>query len=213
MTGVRLLVAVGDDGAELAGTLRANAPVNDEDAPGDPLPKGALGPVTLTATSAPGWIDLALTTPHQLSARGVVWLELQVARGSLVWKLAEPSTLPSDNAVLGGARRPASTSSLSTFDDVGDYAAALRVVGQERPNQPLAALRAAVAGGDRHRLRRSDAGGDDADPRGDRAGVRAVAARGRRRRPRGAARADDRDTGVVCDHLCRAAVHATMSEA
>ena len=147
VTGVRLLVAVGDDGAELAGTLRGNTSVNDEDAPGDPLPKGALGPVTLTATSAPGWIDLALTTPHQLSGTDVVWVELQVARGSLVWSLAELSSTDAENAELRRRTSSGKYVKLSTLVGIADYAGALRVVGQEKANDPLAAVQVAIAGG------------------------------------------------------------------
>lgn len=152
VTGVRLLVTAGADGAELAGTLRSNKVVNGKDEPGDPLPKGALGPVTLQATAAtppaaPGWIDLALTTPHQLTAGEHVWLELQVARGSLVWKLAEVSGSDADNAVLRRRTSSGKYVELTTFGDVENYAAALRVVGQERPNDPLAAVQVAVAGG------------------------------------------------------------------
>jgi hypothetical protein len=147
VTGVRLLVAVGDDGAELAGTLRGNTPVNDQDAPGDPLAKGALGPATLTATTAPGWIDLALTTPHQLSGTEVVWIELQVARGSLVWSLAELSATDAENAELRRRTSSGKYVKLSTLAGIADYAGALRVVGQEKANDPLAAVQVAIAGG------------------------------------------------------------------
>jgi hypothetical protein len=147
VTGVRLLVTVGDDGAELAGTLRANAPVNDEDAPGDPLPKGALGPVTLAASSTPGWVDLALTTPQTLSGAEVVWVELQIARGSLIWTLAEISNADADNAELRRRTSSGKYVKLSTLAGIPDYAGALRVVGQEKANDPLAAVRVAIAGG------------------------------------------------------------------
>ena len=147
VTGVRLLVAVGDDGAELAGTLHANARVNDEDAPGDPLPKGALGPVTLTASSTPGWIDLVLTTPQKLAGPEVVWVELQVARGSLIWTLAEISNTDADNAELRRRTSSGKYVKLSTLAGISDYAGALRVVGQEKANDPLAAVQVAIAGG------------------------------------------------------------------
>lgn len=147
VTGVRLLVTVGNDGAELAGTLHANARVNDEDAPGDPLPKGALGPVTLTASSTPGWVDLALTTPQKLSGAEVVWVELQVARGSLVWTLAEISNTDANNAELRRRTSSGKYVKLSTLAGISDYAGALRVVGQEKANDPLAAVQVAIAGG------------------------------------------------------------------
>ena len=147
VTGLRLFVTVGDDGAELAGTLRANAKVNDEDAPGDPLPKGALGPVTLAGSSTPGWVDLALTMPQTLSGAEVVWVELQVARGSLIWTLAEISNTDADNAELRRRTSSGKYVKLSALAGIPDYAGALRVVGQEKANDPLAAVQVAVAGG------------------------------------------------------------------
>jgi hypothetical protein len=147
VTGVRLLVSVGTDGAELAGTLLTNKPVAANDEPGDPIPKAALGPVTLTASDTPAWIDLALAAPHKLAGIEHLWLELQVARGSLVWKLAQ---IPASADAKAELRRRTSSGkyvSLSTFAELTEYAAALRVVGQEKPNDPLAAVQVALPGG------------------------------------------------------------------
>jgi hypothetical protein len=148
VTGVRLLLSVGPDGAELAGTLRSGT----KDAPGDPLPKGALGPVTLqppdrAAPAGPAWIDLGLATPHQLAGGAFVWLELQVARGSIVWKLAVPHADPKSNAQLRRRTSSGTYVGLSTIAGITGFSGALRVVGQEKPNDPLAAVRVAVAGG------------------------------------------------------------------
>ena len=151
VSGVRLLVSVGTDGAELAGTLVADAPVSlsdgtTRDEPGDPIPKAALGPVTLTASDTPAWVDLALAAPHKLAGSEHLWLELQVARGSLVWKLAE---IPADDHEKAELRRRTPSGKyveLSTFGDLAEYVAALRVVGQEKANNPLAAVTAAVVG-------------------------------------------------------------------
>jgi hypothetical protein len=147
VTGARLLVSAGADGAELAGTLRGNARVNGKDSPGDPLPKGALGPATLTASSTPGWVDLALATPHKLVSGEVVWLELQVARGSLVWALAAVSSADADNAELRRRTPSGKYVPLTALVGIPDYAGALRVVGEEKANDPLAAVRVAPAGG------------------------------------------------------------------
>jgi hypothetical protein len=151
LTGVRLLVSVRATGAELAGTLRANKKVavgaDTRDEPADPLPKAALGPATLTAADAPGWIDLALKAPHRLAGSEIVWLELQVARGSIVWKLATPHTDANTNAELRRRTSSGTYVELSTLADTpGGYSGALRVVGQEKPNDPLAAVQVAVAG-------------------------------------------------------------------
>jgi hypothetical protein len=133
LAGVRLAVVAGADGAELAGTLRADA----GGSPGDPIPKGALGPVTLepsTATDA-AWIDLALTSPHPLKSADVIWLELQAARGAVAWKLA-----PDDAAEAPLARRAPNGRYVGLSPLAGSLTGALRVVGVERTNNPLAAV-------------------------------------------------------------------------
>lgn len=144
LTGVRLPVVVDAAGAELAGTLRGAA-ANGE--PGDPLPKGALGPVTLqpSTTSDPTWIDLALTAPHALKSSDVVWLEVQAARGTVVWKLATPPAHAGDDAPLRRRTPSGSYVALSTLASL-PYTGALRVVGQEKPNDPLAAVIVSATG-------------------------------------------------------------------
>jgi hypothetical protein len=147
VTGVRLLVTPGADGAELAGTLLGNKTVNDKDTPADPVPKATLGPATLSEATSPGWVDLALTAPHKLAANDVVWLELQVARGSLVWTLAEVVGAVSDDDAELRRRTPSGNYvGLTTLAGVSDYAGALRVVGEEKANDPLAAVQVAATG-------------------------------------------------------------------
>ena len=146
VTGVRLPIVVGPDGAELAGTLRADAAGE----PGDPVPKGGLGPVilqppTAAASGDPVWIDLALTTAHAVAANELVWLDVQVARGSVVWSLAVPGSEDGDNATLRRRTSSGLYVPLSSLLDI-PYAGALRVVGQEKPNDPLAAIEVTVAG-------------------------------------------------------------------
>jgi hypothetical protein len=143
VTGVRLLVSASLDGAELAGTLHGGT----TDDPGDALPKAVLGRVAVAASASPGWVDLALAAPHQLAGGEVIWLELQVTRGSLVWRLAALSSSADSDAKLRRRTSNGRYVSLTPFGGVSDYAAALRVVGKEKPNDPLAAVRFAVAGG------------------------------------------------------------------
>lgn len=143
LTGVRLPVVVDAAGAELAATLLA-ATASGE--PGDPIPKGALGPVTLQppTTADTTWIDLALTAPHKLRSNETVWLEVQAARGSVIWKVATP---PADDDEAAPLRRRTSSGRyvpLSTLDEV-PYTGALRVVGDERANDPLAAVLVSAA--------------------------------------------------------------------
>jgi hypothetical protein len=144
LTGVRLPVVVGADGSELAGTLRG---ADAQGEPGDPIPKGALGPVTLqpSPTTDATWIDLALTTSHPLKSSDVLWLEVQASRGSVVWKLATPPADPSDEAPLRRRTSSGKYVALSTLAGV-PYSGALRVVGQEKANDPLAAVLVSATG-------------------------------------------------------------------
>jgi hypothetical protein len=142
VTGIRLPVVVGADGAELAGTLRAGT----ADRPGDPIPKGALGPVTLEpGKDDPVWIDLPLTTQHTIASGDVLWVEVQAARGSVKWKLATPPADANDTAQLRRRTSSGTYVELSSLSDV-HFTGALRVVGQEKPNDPLAAVLVAVHG-------------------------------------------------------------------
>lgn len=145
LSGVRLPVRAGVNGAELAGTLRGGT----HDAPGDALSKAQLGPVTLAAPaagpSAPAtWIDLMLAAPHKLADGEVVWLELQVARGSVVWPLAEPQADPHDDARLRWRTSSGICAALSAVSGLPPFVSAVRVVGTGKPNAPLPALAAAV---------------------------------------------------------------------
>jgi hypothetical protein len=155
LSGIRLLVSAdgrgsGASGAELGGTLRGKNASNPS-TPGDPLPKGQLGPVRLgpgaQGAPSPDWIDLKLATPHQLADGDVVWIELQTASGQLVWSLAQPQADPQDDALV--LRRTASGGyvGLPTLKP-GDppWAGAIRVVGSEKANDPLPALVAGVHG-------------------------------------------------------------------
>jgi hypothetical protein len=142
LTGLRLPVSVDAAGAELAGTLRGAAP---DGGPGDPIPKGALGPVTLEPTPDTVWIDLALTKTLPLEGGRAVWLEVQAARGSVVWKLAVPPALDADAAPLRRRTPNGRFVALSALTGL-PYMGALRVVGQERPNDPLAAVLVSATG-------------------------------------------------------------------
>ena len=140
--GVRLPVVVDPTGAELAGTLRAATETGE---PGDPIPKGALGPVTLQPSADPVWIDLVLAKALPLEPDETVWLEVQAARGSVVWKLAVPPALVADSAPLRRKTSNGRFVALSALTGL-PYTGALRVVGQERPNDPLAAVLVSATG-------------------------------------------------------------------
>jgi hypothetical protein len=139
---LRLPLAVGPECAEVAATVLAD----DHGAPGDPVPQGQLGPVNLDpGTGEPTWITLPLAKELKLKPEPL-WVALQLARGSVGWRLAVPSGQPElDPKPLrrtpSGAVRP-----LSTVAGVSTGAAALRVGGSAPGNAPQAALVAQVEG-------------------------------------------------------------------
>jgi hypothetical protein len=150
LSGVRLAVLVGSAGAEIAGILRSDAtPPHGAPVPGEPVPQGQLGPVTLQAaaqpSSVPTWVDLKLAAPVKLSGSDV-WLELQAARGSVVWSPAEPQADSTDDALVVRRTSSGTYVGLSTVSNVSTHLAAVRVVGSSNPNSPLPAVVVSVAG-------------------------------------------------------------------
>jgi hypothetical protein len=101
--------------------------------------------VTLEPSPDTVWIDLALTKALALEGGRAVWLEVQAARGSVVWKLAVPPALDADAAPLRRRTPNGRFVALSALTGL-PYMGALRVVGQERPNDPLAAVLISATG-------------------------------------------------------------------
>jgi hypothetical protein len=147
LAAIRLPIGVGADGAEIAGVLRAD----DGGAPGEPLPGGQLGPVTLPAGDLDdrAWTTLPLAKEHKLAPGERLWAGLQLARGRVSWPLAVPSppaTAPALSAdaplrrqLPNGAFRP-----LSSAGDVPTSAGAVRLVGEAPASSPVAAVELGV---------------------------------------------------------------------
>jgi hypothetical protein len=92
------------------------------------------------------WTTLPFSKPWPVVPGERVWVQLQLARGQLVWPLAEPAAQPSGRAPLR-RRTPSGTYRLlSTAQGVATSSGAVRVVGEPPPNAPLGALDAQVAG-------------------------------------------------------------------
>jgi hypothetical protein len=143
LTAIRLPLGVGPEGAELAGVLRADA----DGSPGEPLPAGQLGPVTLP----PGdlaqrtWATLPLAKEHKLGPGEQLWVGLQLARGRVSWPLAVPgpaqpppalsTDAPLRRTLPNGLFRP-----LSSAGDVSTAAGAVRLVGEAPGSSPIPAL-------------------------------------------------------------------------
>jgi hypothetical protein len=144
LSAIRLPLGVDAGGAELAGVLHGAAP---DGGPGEPLPDGQLGPVTLAAghLADRAWTSLPLAKEHKLAPAEALWLGLQLARGRVSWPLARPAppaTPPALSAdaplrrrLPNGAFRP-----LSTAGDVSTTAGAIRLVGEPPGASPIPAI-------------------------------------------------------------------------
>ena len=144
LAALRLAVAVAAEGAELAGTLLADA----GGAPGEVVPDGQLGPVTLAPGdgSTPVWVTLPLAAVRPLVPGVPVWVALQLARGQVVWPVAKPDGDPRLDAPLR-RRTPSGTyRELSAVKGSSPPSARLRLVGVPPANAPLGALDAQVEG-------------------------------------------------------------------
>ncbi len=102
LCGVRVPVLAGADGAELAGVLLTGDPSL---APGAPLDGGVLAPLILPAPQRlappgpPEWVTLALAKPVPTPTDDdVLWLSLQVARGTVDLAVAAPGASAADDA-------------------------------------------------------------------------------------------------------------------
>jgi hypothetical protein len=149
LTAIRIPVGVDPAGAELAGVLRADA----NGAPGDPLPQGQLGPVTLAGgdLERQAWTTLPLGKEQRIAPGEALWAGLQLARGRVSWPLAIPAGPPAPPALSpdaplrrqlpNGAFRP-----LSPAGDVPTSAATIRLAGEAPSGTPIPALEVDVAG-------------------------------------------------------------------
>ena len=135
--------------------------------PGEPIPDGQLGPVTVPAgdlgvlqppqlddaSAAPPaltWVTLALVRPHPLEAGAQRWVELFATRGLAAWPLAAPAALERTSVgfiaavrrtTADGGQRP-----LSSVEDLETSAGVIRVVGAASEDRPIPILDVGVAG-------------------------------------------------------------------
>jgi hypothetical protein len=149
LTAIRIPVGVDPAGAELAGVLRADA----SGAPGDPLPQGQLGPVTLAGgdLDRPAWTTLPLGKEQRIAPGKALWAGLQLARGRVSWPLAIPAGPPAPPALSPDAplRRQLPNGAfraLSTAGDVSTRAATIRLSGEAPGGMPIPAVEVDVEG-------------------------------------------------------------------
>lgn len=134
LAGVRLPLLATGSGGEVSGQLLADA----EGRPGEPLDGGVLGAVRVEPSAAPTWTTLPLPGLLPLEA-GPLWLEVQVAYGSVEWALtsAAPDDPVAPGAVLhrrlpgGGVRQ------FPVLAELGPVSGALRLVGRPDVHRPI----------------------------------------------------------------------------
>ncbi len=150
LTGLRLPLLAGADGAELRVVLWANAsagPASNE--PDEPLPGGASEPLTIAGgDAADPWRSIAFAKPVAIDPLNPPWAALLVARGTLSWALARRTDAPGCDLRRGppnGPWRPlpaAFTSPAGVLDACGR----LRRVGRAPKAQPLPPWRVSLDG-------------------------------------------------------------------
>ena len=87
LTGIRLPLRAGGDGAELRVVLWS-AGEGTEALPGEPLPQGASEPLVLDASDEEQWVGLVFPKAVAVRAAAMPWMVLSAARGEVWWSLA-----------------------------------------------------------------------------------------------------------------------------
>ena len=155
LTGLRLPLAAGADGAELRVVLWGNAltgPGANE--PDQPLPGGTSEPVTLpggagSASSADqGWISVRFAKPVTLDPLNPPWAALLVARGSLSWALARRSEAAGCDLRRGAPNGPWRPLPAAFASPAGvlDACGRLRRIGRAPQATPLPPWRLSLEG-------------------------------------------------------------------
>lgn len=148
LTGLRLPLLAGGDGAELRAVLWS-AGANGE--PDQPLPGGTSEPLTVAAGAAPvssaeNWLSVLFAKPVTLDPLQPPWAMLVVSRGTLNWALARRSDAPGTDLRRGAPNGPwrplpaAFTSPAGVLDATGR----LRRIGRPPKDQPLPAWRVSL---------------------------------------------------------------------
>ena len=139
LTGLRLPLRVGGDGAELrvvlwSSTSGANPGGTAE--PLQPLPGGASEPMTLSA-GPEAWTSFKFAKPVVLDPLNPPWAALLVARGSLTWALARRADAPGCELRRGAPAGPWHALPAALAGAVLDACGRVRRVGHAPKAQPL----------------------------------------------------------------------------
>ena len=128
LTGVRLPLAAGRDGAEARIVLWQHDPTLDR--PSEPMEMAATGPVVLPAGDTAAWVTFSFPRAVSLDAAEPPWIALLVSRGTALWSLAADTTVAAE--LLRGPPAGPWLNLPPPFDVGGPFAgvgAALRLMG------------------------------------------------------------------------------------
>ena len=135
LTGLRLPLAVGGDGAELRLVLWSSS-VGAAAEPLQPMPGGASEPLTLSA-GAEAWTSFSFAKPVALDPLNPPWAALLVARGNVTWALARRINAPGCDLRRGAPAGPWRALPAALAGPVLDACGRVRRVGHAPKAQPL----------------------------------------------------------------------------
>jgi hypothetical protein len=148
LTGVRLPLEFGGDGAEARVVLWSNlqgGPGADE--PGSALPGGASDPVTLSGGgSGEAWVTFSFKKPVLLDAGNPPWAVVLVARGQVTWALARRADAAGCELRRGAPNGPWRPLPAPFAGPVLDACGRIRRMGHAPKAQPLPPWQVSLAG-------------------------------------------------------------------
>lgn len=149
LTGLRLPLLSGGDGAEVRVVLWSSTPGSAAE-PLQTLPGGASEPVSLSApggaATGDNWTTFSFAKPVPLDPANPPWAAVLVARGSLTWALARRADAPSCELRRGGPTGPWRALPAALSGPVLDACGRVRRIGTAPKDHPLPAWELALDG-------------------------------------------------------------------
>ena len=147
LTGLRLPLAAGGDGAEARVVLWSNLHAGaGADEPGAALPAGASEPVTLPGGGGEAWVSFKFSKPVPLDAANPPWAAVLVARGQLGWALARRDDAPGCDLRRGAPNGPWRPLPAPFAGPLLDACGRVRRIGHPPKAQPLPPWQVSLSG-------------------------------------------------------------------
>jgi len=164
VTGVRLALAAGADGAELKIIVLGD----DSGEPGAAVAGASSAPITLPAggaAAAAPWVTFELDKPLDLARTPSPWIAILVSRGKLAWSMGQYANAAAAVPVRRGPpagpwiRLPSMFERANSFRDLGGnvldltrLGARIRTIGLAPANAPIAPYRLAITANESPRI-------------------------------------------------------------